>query len=346
MKGPRLTLCFLALAVCSLTAARLAARWEALLAPPPGGGVLLRAQASDGEEDAEEEAEEEEYTSRETRTEAGTAQRTWRQGNSLNAEYRFVNFNKDRVTVSFSMKAPDYRRYLAGYGYTDADLAALKSWRESARQAAWQKGWAAGGKPAAERAIAGVDTEYDTRLRGLLRSRGMAMRAGNIVECDVPLIVKRNVDLMRPLAAALDRTSSERSWSEEDLVGAALSLVQTAVRYKVPPSREGGLHTGGLLPPARTLLSGWGDCDTKSALLASVLGNWKGLRMVGIAVPGHYLMAIRRLPGKGDVFVRYEGLEYVLVEPAGPAWLEPGTVGAATTDLLAGAEGYRVEPFF
>ena len=68
--------------------------------------------------------------------------------------------------------------------------------------------------------------------------------------------------------------------------------------------------------------------------------------MVGIAVPGHYLMAIRRIPGKGDMFVRYEGLEYVLVEPAGPAWLEPGQVGVHTKELLAGREGYRVEPFF
>jgi hypothetical protein len=57
-------------------------------------------------------------------------------------------------------------------------------------------------------------------------------------------------------------------------------------------------------------------------------------------------MAIRRLPGKGDVFVRYEGLEYVLVEPAGPAWLEPGTVGRATAALLSGSEGYKIEPFF
>ena len=108
---------------------------------------------------------------------------------------------------------------------------------------------------------------------------------------------------------------------------------------------ENGLHTGGLLPPARALLSGWGDCDTKTGLLAAILGNWNTARMVGIAVPGHYLMAIRRLPGKGDMFVRHEGLEYVLVEPAGPAWLEPGQVGVNTAAILSGGEGYQIEPF-
>ena len=70
------------------------------------------------------------------------------------------------------------------------------------------------------------------------------------------------------------------------------------------------------------------------------------LSQVGVAVPGHYLMAVRRLPGKGDLFVRHEGLEYVLIEPAGPAWLEPGRVGTHTAELLKGSEGYKVEPFF
>jgi hypothetical protein len=191
-----------------------------------------------------------------------------------------------------------------------------------------------------------VDADYDTRLRAILFSRGMALRAGNLIECDIPAIVKRNIKLLNPLAAGFQKISAEKGHSDEDTIGAALSLVQTALRYKVPPNVENGVHTGGLLPPARALLSGWGDCDTKTALLASILGNWSGLRMVGIAVPGHYLMAIRRLPGKGDMFVRYEGLEYVLVEPAGPAWLEPGSVGTHTAALLAAGEGYRVEPFF
>ena len=57
-------------------------------------------------------------------------------------------------------------------------------------------------------------------------------------------------------------------------------------------------------------------------------------------------MAIRRLPAKGDMFVRHKGLEYVLVEPAGPAWLEPGQVGTHTTELLRGSQGYQIEPFF
>jgi hypothetical protein len=355
MRGAALKPCyFIALAACLATAHSLGRDWEALLAAPAQGGVLLLSQSSDDEDDEEEAGEDEgsqqeearEYTSRENRTEKGTAQRIYKEGGNLKAEYHFINFNKDRVAVTFGMAAPEYNRYLGGYGYSDFELNGLKTWRETTRQDAWKKVYAASGKAAAERAIADVDLEYDTRLRALLRSRGLALRAGNIVECDMPAVVKRNVELLKPLALAFSKISSERGWREENLIGGVLSMVQTAIRYKIPPSVEGGLHTGGLLPPARSLLSGWGDCDTKTGLLAAILGNWKGMKMVGIAVPGHYLMAIRRLPGKGDVFVRYEGLEYVLVEPAGPAWLEPGTVGQATTALLSGGEGYKVDPFF
>jgi len=341
MRGPEIKLAHLfALAACLAVAAVLGAQWEKELELPAPGGDILRAQAAGGND------EEEDYTSREARTEKGTSQRIFREGAALKAEYNFINFNKDRVAINFGMAARDYNSYLAGYGYSDGELAALRTWRETARQAAWKNAFAKGGRPAGEKAMAEVVTDYDTRLRALLRARGLALRAGNLVECDMPVIVRRNTALLKPLALAFQKLATERRYSEEDLVGAALSLVQTAVRYKVPPSIENGLHTGGLLPPARALLSGWGDCDTKTGLLASILGNWNTLRMVGIAVPGHYLMAIRRLPGKGDVFVRYEGLEYVLVEPAGPAWLEPGTIGTATTALLAGEEGYRVEPFF
>lgn len=331
---------FAALAACLAAAWTLGMEWEAKLAIPLCGRDLTRAQSSYDED------EEAMYTSRSKRTEKGTSQRIYREGQSLKATYSFINFNRDKLTVTFGMTTSDYKTYLSGYGYTDTDLAKLKIWRDATRQEVWETTYRQSGKAAAERAIREVDMDYDTRLRAMLRKRGLAMRAGNIVEADMPVVVRRNTALMKPLALAFQKIANSRGYSEEDMVGAAVSMVQTALRYKIPRNLENGLHTCGLLPPARALLSGWGDCDTKTGVLASVLGNWSKMRMVGVAVPGHYLMAIRRLPAKGDIFVRHEGLEYVLVEPAGPAWLEPGMVGQTTKNLLAGREGYRLEPFF
>jgi hypothetical protein len=326
----------------------LSSRWERELVVYPIGRDLPRRQSAEEEEprrDDDEMAAEEESPVQ-NRTEKSTAQRIRRANGMLEARYKFLNFNKDSLSVSFSMTGKDYNNYISGYGYTDAKLANLSQWHNNARRKEWDKAVKKGGEAAGKEALTAVDWEYKVRLNEFFRSRGFALLPGNIITCDIPAIVKRNIPLLKPLALSFQKISEARGYGPEETVGAALSMVQTAVRYQIPPMIESGLHTGGLLPPGRALLSGWGDCDTKTALAASILGNWSGMRLVGISVPGHYLMAIRRIPAKGDVFVSYEGLEYVLIEPAGPAWLEPGMVGGATSALLQGSEGYKIEPFF
>lgn len=346
MKAPRLLLCCVLLAASFAVSLKLCSDWDAKLVIRPYGMDLQRAQSSDEDGDGEDTGGGEDEAAPVKKIETGTSQRIWKENGQFRAQYNFINFNRDKLTVGFNMPAAEYKKYLAGYGYTDAEFAALRAWREQAHQDAWKEAYAKGGKPAAEKAIKEVAEDYDTKLRGLLFKRGFALRTGNIVECNMPGIVKRNVPELKPLALAFQSLASKNRYGSEETVGAVMSMVQTAIRYKIPPMMEGSMHTGGLLPPVRSLLSGWGDCDTKTGLAASILGNWSGIRLVGIAVPGHYLMAIRRIPGKGDMFIRYEGLEYVLIEPAGPAWLEPGTVGRNTATLLKGSEGYTIEPFF
>ena len=127
-------------------------------------------------------------------------------------------------------------------------------------------------------------------------------------------------------------------------MGAVSAMVQTALRYEIPADRAGTKVTGGVLPPPKTLVLGQGDCDTKTALLASVLKNWPNLKMVGLEIPGHYLMAVHRIPRKGEVFIEYEGLPFVMIESAGPAWLAPGTVGDATRTYLESGNEFRIQP--
>lgn len=325
----------------------LSSRGERALVVRPVGRDLPRFQSADedwAERDGGEEAEEDSPVR--DRTEKGVAQKISRANGRLEARYDFLNFNKDSLSVSFSMGEKDYGEYLAGYGYSDIKLAGLERWWNDARRKEWNKAVKKGGEAAGKEALKAVDWEYKVRLNEYFRSRGFALRPGNVIVCDVPGVVLRNVPLLKTLALSFQKISEDRGYGPEETVGAVLSMVQTAIRYKIPPMMDGALHTGGLWPPGRTLLGGWGDCDSKTALAASILGSWSGMRLVGIDVPGHYLMAIRRFPAKGDMFVTYEGLEYVLIEPAGPAWLEPGTVGKQTAGLLQGSEGYRIEPFF
>lgn len=332
----RISICYpLLLGVCLALTFRLAAEWENKLVIHPEGPWLQRAQSAGGFGEM-----------RKDRIEKGTSQKIWQDASTYSAQYNFINFNRDSLGVSFSMTAAGFKAYMAGYGYSDREMAALRAWRDKAHAAAWEQGYRNGGKAAAEKAIAEVALDYDTEVRKLLLQRGFALRTGNIIECDMPRIVKRNVATLKPLALSFQKLAAEKRYGAEETVGAVLSMVQTAMRYQIPPMMDGKIHIGGLLPPAKSLLSGWGDCDTKTGVAASILSNWSGMRLVGIAVPGHYLMAMRRIPGKGDMFVRYDGLEYVLIEPAGPAWLEPGSVGRGTAALLEGSAGYNIEPFF
>jgi len=143
------------------------------------------------------------------------------------------------------------------------------------------------------------------------------------------------------MAAAL----AQQGQGSSETIGAALSLVQTAFRYEVVPMVVNGRQTGGIYPPLEAVAKGSGDCDTKSALLAGILLNWNKIKLIGIGVPDHYLMGVLRNPAKGDAFVEYQGLRYVLMEPAGPAWLPPGMVGPLTTALLNSGAALAIEPF-
>ncbi len=262
----------------------------------------------------------------------------------ISAHYKFINFNRDRISVSFSMAEKQYRRYVSGYGYKDSEIETLRQERKRTRRQVWKAAYDIGGKSAAQRALKLADAEFNRNLKEFLESRGFKLLPGNKVEADIPSIAKRNKRIMNLLARTFQKISRQRAYDSYDTIGAVVSMVQTALLYKVPPLVENGKHTGGVLPPARAMLSGWGDCDTKSALAMAVLSNWSGVHLVGVAVPHHYLFAIKRVPGKRDLFVRYNGAEYVLIEAAGPAWLEPGRVGDNTMALIDRRSSFKIEP--
>lgn len=307
-------------------------RWEQRLVVQPRDGVLLYAGSSEDEDS----------------TSNGASQRLGRDGGLLTASYAYTNFNRDRLNVSFALAATDYARYEAGFGYYKREIEAINAWDRSARDAAYRSAVAARRSQAElDAAVAAVDRERDARIQQYMSSRGFRILPGHVVAVDVPGVVRRNGPLLNKIAGALQRVADRRDYDSESVIGAALSLVQTAIIYKIPPDIEpDGRHTGGILQPAATLLKGWGDCDTKTALLASILVNWPQMRMVGVSVPGHYLMGVLRIPNRGDAYIEYQGLQYVLVEPAGPAWLPLGQVASTTQPLLEAGDGFRIDPLY
>lgn len=314
-------------------AAIVGARCERRLFPPlPPGSERRYAQDSEGPRPGS----------------AGQASQRVRQTTELHVvDYSFLNFNQDTISVHFQTKKAALAAYNKEYGYTPRELSELGAWHENARQGLYRLAVKAGKSQAQlDSALAGVKAQYDQKVAEYMQSKACHIYPHNVVEVDVPIVVKRNALLLQSVSVSLDQVAQSRQYDQETLIGAVTSLAQTALVYKVPPDTIGEVHTIGFLPPVTTMVYGWGDCQTKTALLASILANWPSMKMVGVAVPGHYLMAVLRIPGKDEAFVEYNGLQYVLIEPAGPAWLPPGTVAEHTTNLMAASDGFRIDPLF
>jgi hypothetical protein len=311
-------------------AVRLGREADARMVDSPVDGQRLYGQASGGDDGGPR-----------------TTQKIAQTKTERTAQYGFQNFTGDKLEVSFSIAEKDFAAYNDAWGYTQEELDALKAWRAKARQEAMQAAVKNGrSQEQLDAAVAAVDKEYKVKQKDYLAGRGFALEPGGVVVVDMPSLVRKNAPLIKPMALTFGRIAADHRYGSVDIVGSVLSFVQTAMFYKEPDSVVNGVHNGGLLPPLTSVAYGWGDCDTKTGVLASILANWPQMKMVGVSVPGHFLMGVMQIPEKGDVFLEYQGLQYVLVEPAGPAWLPPGKVGEETSALLAGREGYKIEPFF
>jgi len=190
-----------------------------------------------------------------------------------------------------------------------------------------------------------LSKQYRKGRRDIYAKSGFKYKSANVVEADIPGMVKRNRRRVRPVAKSFAGIAQKKRYGTDELVGAVTAMVQTAVRYEIPDRDEGSRTIAGVMPPPKTLVLGQGDCDTKTALIGSILANWPNVKMVGLAIPGHYLMAYHRIPRRGDIFIEYKGLPYVMIESAGPAWLPPGQVGGLAKDFLRSGKDFRIQPF-
>jgi hypothetical protein len=260
---------------------------------------------------------------------AAAAERDYQRAAEASGDSRitasYVNHNRDPLSVSFLLP------------------------QQAVRDATAEFGWSAAETQEMARTCGCTQEQYDAKVEDYYRSRAVAWRqteGGRRLHVDVPRVVERNRPRLRELAAAFDRLAAGRGYGPDETLGAMIAFVQSALPYQRPPDEEGGRDILGFYPPPRALQEGFGDCDTKSALLASILGNFPGTRMIGVHVPRHYLVGIARMPRPGDAFIEYQGEPFVLIEPSGPARLPPGQIGPQTQAALATMDGVRIDPLF
>jgi hypothetical protein len=344
--------------------------------------------------------------------------RVWSDGPWRRAEYAFVSFNGDALTLAAALSEADVAASVAEYGYrtdaprelqawyereweavgrrhrqrwdeanarwraleeaavdrvNEADRAAVDRYNDAARrgQSAYvldgelaQARQQAKARLAADRAerdraaeelraassrtrdadYRAVEEERARRRQRLYADAGFRL-AGNRLEVDMRAVVRRNAPRLAPVAAELHKLARARGYSLDAAIDALVAMVQTALEYRIPPEEEDGRRTSGLHPPPQSFAQGWGDCDTKSALVASVLASFDAVKLIGVTItrPPHYLLAVQRVPRGGDTYLEYRGLPYVLLEAAGPGAFRPGTVGPDTLRFLQSGDSPAVE---
>src|SRR3546814_176687 len=243
---------------------------------------------------------------------------------------RFSSFDGEPLSVGFELPSNASDASLNEFGISEAELNAVLN-----------------------RCIASgpcEQAELDRQTTHYYRAHGLRLRTvpgrQSHLYVDVAQVVRRNRSRVRPVAAALRQLAETRGRDAQWTMDAAVALVQTGLVYRKPSLRENGRQILGFYPPPRALESGYGDCDTKAALLAAILQNLTDAPIIGVHVPKHYLLGIAATPQPGQATLRYRGTRYVLVEAAGPGKRPPGDIATSTQTALNDMSGVRIDPMF
>ena len=144
-------------------------------------------------------------------------------------------------------------------------------------------------------------------------------RRGGGAHIDHAWVVRHGREDVADASARLEALArKEGQTGKREVSGTMASFVQ-GLAYRVPPTwrvRPGGerILTGGITLPLETLRNGWGDCDSKSLLFASLLSAAGERDIVFLEGDRHLFVGLRLPPRAYDHVVRLRGVPYVLVE--------------------------------
>lgn len=148
-------------------------------------------------------------------------------------------------------------------------------------------------------------------------------RKADSLEPDYCWVVQVSRDDVREAAARLKEVGRRAGYNDfPRFVGLLASFVQS-LEYRLPPDVRRGrdgvpIQTFGLTMPIETLYNGHGDCDTKSALFASLLLGLAETRLILVRGENHLFAGVRMQPRPYERFIRLRGEDYVLVELTHP----------------------------
>lgn len=110
-----------------------------------------------------------------------------------------------------------------------------------------------------------------------------------------------------------------------EVINYVLGFVQS-IPYSTLESRT--TSTGaGFNPPLQTLWQNQGDCDSKVTLIAAIYrALMPRIQMKLVFIDNHALLAMNIEPEADELTIAVDGVNYILLEPTGPAMMKAGEV--------------------
>jgi hypothetical protein len=102
-----------------------------------------------------------------------------------------------------------------------------------------------------------------------------------------------------------------KNQSNEYILRTIIRFVQS-IPYKIPNNKYKGVNISGLLPPAATLIEGYGDCDTKSLLFACIASH--KFDIIFLEGSTHAFIGVSGNPTLGQDYVIINRKKYILCE--------------------------------
>ncbi|MCB0821943.1 MAG: hypothetical protein KDC09_04555 [Bacteroidales bacterium] len=165
-----------------------------------------------------------------------------------------------------------------------------------------------------------MDTKENLEYRKQVLKDGLFRLSENTIEVDKSAVVEYySESVCLPIARMIVRSLGEYGLdTPRNRVEFAMRFVQD-IPYGIPTYEDESRHYGGVSPPPKLLIEGFGDCDSKVLLFAGIIAYLiPSEDFIFLNQQKHVLSAIKAAPEKGLTFVRFEGEKFLIAETAGP----------------------------
>lgn len=174
---------------------------------------------------------------------------------------------------------------------------------------------------------------FDQYLEENYYSHFISYMGQKAVKPDHLRYITENNTALLPIAQAvydkLPTNSETRAY-----VNLVLSWVQS-IPYNELENRLTS-NGAGYLPPLSVVANNQGDCDSKTVLMASLIRSLlPDVSMAMVFLPGHALLGVVLPFRTNEQTINIDGLDYLLMEPTGPAKIPLGEIANSSARAIA-----------